>query len=169
MSSHGKQSNSAEQVPVSAYGGSSKNLKDLKDLRKGVSLGYAGLTLGPLGFEGAQHRQTLRPSVDGVRSTALHPFGVQKRISRIHLKPKGPKMGSRVILQNRFRCPPLLGARRTFLGPLGFERAQHRRTPRPSVDGAVPKVQSAPDLSRPSSYTASTVRRRVRCDRLHTA
>jgi hypothetical protein len=31
--------------------------------------------LGPLGFEGAQHRQTLRPSVDGVRSKALHPFG----------------------------------------------------------------------------------------------
>jgi hypothetical protein len=26
--------------------------------------------LGPLGFEGAQHRQTLRPSVDGVRSKA---------------------------------------------------------------------------------------------------
>ena len=33
--------------------------------------------LGPLGFEGAQHRQTLRPSVDGVRSKALRPFGVQ--------------------------------------------------------------------------------------------
>ena len=31
--------------------------------------------LGPLGFEGAQHRQTLRPSVDGVRSKALRPFG----------------------------------------------------------------------------------------------
>ena len=33
--------------------------------------------LGPLGFEGAQHRQTLRPSVDGVRSKALRPFGSQ--------------------------------------------------------------------------------------------
>ena len=33
--------------------------------------------LGPLGFEGAQHRQTLRPSVDGIRSTALRPLGVQ--------------------------------------------------------------------------------------------
>ena len=31
--------------------------------------------LGPLGFEGAQHRQTLRPSVDGVRSKAPRPFG----------------------------------------------------------------------------------------------
>ena len=30
--------------------------------------------LGPLGFEGAQHRQTLRPSVDGTRSKALRPF-----------------------------------------------------------------------------------------------
>ena len=34
-------------------------------------------SLGPLGFEGAQHRQTLRPSVDGVRSKALRPFGLQ--------------------------------------------------------------------------------------------
>ena len=33
--------------------------------------------LGPLGFEGAQHRQTLRPSVDGVRSKALRPFDMQ--------------------------------------------------------------------------------------------
>ena len=33
--------------------------------------------LGPLGFEGAQHRQTLRPSVDGIRSKALRPFGLQ--------------------------------------------------------------------------------------------
>ena len=33
--------------------------------------------LGPSGFEGAQHRQTLRPSVDGVRSKALRPFGSQ--------------------------------------------------------------------------------------------
>ena len=32
---------------------------------------------GPLGFDFAQHRQTLRPSVDGVRSKALHPFGLQ--------------------------------------------------------------------------------------------
>ena len=29
--------------------------------------------LGPLGFECSQHRQTLRPSVDGVRSKALRP------------------------------------------------------------------------------------------------
>ena len=34
--------------------------------------------LGPLGFEGAQHRQTLRLSVVGVRSKALHPFGLPK-------------------------------------------------------------------------------------------
>ena len=33
--------------------------------------------LGPLGFEGAQHRQALRPSVDGIRSKALRPFGLQ--------------------------------------------------------------------------------------------
>ena len=33
--------------------------------------------LGPLGFEGAQHRQTLRPSVEGVRSKALRAFGSQ--------------------------------------------------------------------------------------------
>ena len=33
--------------------------------------------LGPLGFEGAQHRQTLSPSVDGIRSKALRPFGLQ--------------------------------------------------------------------------------------------
>ena len=33
--------------------------------------------LGPLGFDFAQHRQTLRPSVDGIRSKALRPFGLQ--------------------------------------------------------------------------------------------
>ena len=33
--------------------------------------------LGPLGFECSQHRQTLCPSVDGIRSKALRPFGVQ--------------------------------------------------------------------------------------------
>ena len=33
--------------------------------------------LGLLGFEGAHHKQTLRPSVDGVRSNALRPFGLQ--------------------------------------------------------------------------------------------
>ena len=31
--------------------------------------------LGPLGYEGAQHRQTLRPTVDGTRSKALRPLG----------------------------------------------------------------------------------------------
>ena len=36
-----------------------------------------GRPLGPLGFERAQHRQTLRPSVDGTRSKALRPFGSQ--------------------------------------------------------------------------------------------
>jgi len=34
-------------------------------------------SLGPLGFECSQHRQTLRPSVDGIRSKALRLFGVQ--------------------------------------------------------------------------------------------
>ena len=33
--------------------------------------------LGLLGFEGAQHRQTLRPSIDRIRSKALRPFGLQ--------------------------------------------------------------------------------------------
>ena len=33
--------------------------------------------LGPSGFEGAQHRQTLRASVDGVRCKVLRPFGLQ--------------------------------------------------------------------------------------------
>ena len=33
--------------------------------------------LGPLGFDFAQHRQTLRPSADGVRSKALRPFESQ--------------------------------------------------------------------------------------------
>ena len=35
-----------------------------------------GCPLGPLGFEGAQHRQTLCASVDGIRSKALRPFGL---------------------------------------------------------------------------------------------
>jgi hypothetical protein len=33
--------------------------------------------LGPLGFECSQYRQTLRPTVDGARSKALRPSGVQ--------------------------------------------------------------------------------------------
>ena len=33
--------------------------------------------LGPFGFDFAQHRPTLRPSVDGIRSKALRPFGLQ--------------------------------------------------------------------------------------------
>ena len=33
--------------------------------------------LGPLGFDYAQHRQTLRPTVDGIRSEALCPLGLQ--------------------------------------------------------------------------------------------
>ena len=32
---------------------------------------------GPSSFDFAQHRQTLRPSVDGIRSKALRPFGLQ--------------------------------------------------------------------------------------------
>ena len=45
--------------------------------RTQVGLYKAHSPLGPLGFEGAQHRQTLRPSVDGIRSKALLPFGLQ--------------------------------------------------------------------------------------------
>jgi hypothetical protein len=33
--------------------------------------------LGPLGFDFAQNRQTLRPAVDGIRSKALRHFGLQ--------------------------------------------------------------------------------------------
>ena len=39
--------------------------------------------LGPLGFDFAQHRHILRPSVVGTRSKALCPFGSQERIPRI--------------------------------------------------------------------------------------
>ena len=35
--------------------------------------------LGPLGYECAQHRQTRRPSVDGIRSKALRPARVEGR------------------------------------------------------------------------------------------
>ena len=34
-------------------------------------------TLGPLGFECSQHRQTLRPTVDGTRSKALRPYPIR--------------------------------------------------------------------------------------------
>ena len=33
--------------------------------------------IGPLGFEGAQHRRTPRPSVGRIRIKALRPFGSQ--------------------------------------------------------------------------------------------
>ena len=39
-------------------------------------MGGGPVPLGPLGYEGAQHMQTLRPSVDGTRSKALRSFGV---------------------------------------------------------------------------------------------
>ena len=45
-----------------------------------------------LGFEGAQHRQTLRPSVDGVRSKALRPFG-SVQMARGECLKGGPQMG----------------------------------------------------------------------------
>ena len=35
-----------------------------------VNMVQRNASLGPLGFEGAQHRQTLRPSVDGIRARA---------------------------------------------------------------------------------------------------
>jgi hypothetical protein len=36
--------------------------------------------LGPLGFEGAQRRQTLGPTVDRTRSKALRPFGLPRTL-----------------------------------------------------------------------------------------
>ena len=68
-----------------AYAVRNQNLKDLEDL-KDLSLAHRRRSrkdrrllqlLGPLGFDFAQLRQTLRPSVDGIRSKALRPFGVQ--------------------------------------------------------------------------------------------
>ena len=74
-----------------AYVGLSQNPKDLKDRSleqaleqvreageaRGGERGRASGTLGPLGIECSQHRQTLRPTVDGTRSKALRPFGLQ--------------------------------------------------------------------------------------------
>ena len=44
--------------------------------RTQVSLAFSE-ALSLLGFECSQHRQTLRPSVDGTRSKALRPIGSQ--------------------------------------------------------------------------------------------
>ena len=52
-----------------------------------------GRNLGPLVHECAQHRQTLRPSVAGIRSKALRPFGVQYSDRRLP-PASGPKAGS---------------------------------------------------------------------------
>ena len=52
------------------------------------SRNISGDLLGPLGFECSQHRQTLRPSVDGVRSKALHPFGLQSLKTRSDIPKK---------------------------------------------------------------------------------
>ena len=50
----------------------------ISDAHEDVGICDAGVQLlDPLGFEGAQHRQTLRPTVDGIRSKALRPFGLQ--------------------------------------------------------------------------------------------
>jgi hypothetical protein len=42
-----------------------------------ISAEQVFLGLGPSGFDFAQQRQTLRPSVGGIRSKALRPFGLQ--------------------------------------------------------------------------------------------
>ena len=46
--------------------------------------GERGGPLGPLGFACSQHRQTLRPTVDGTRSKALRPG------ENVHHGPLGP-------------------------------------------------------------------------------
>jgi len=42
--------------------------------RGGLDQEKVFITLGPSGFECSHHRQTLRPSVDGIRSKALRPY-----------------------------------------------------------------------------------------------
>ena len=49
-----------------------------------------------LGFDFAQHRQTLRPSVDGTRSKALRPFGFQ--YSGVTLNVARPDMNNYATL-----------------------------------------------------------------------
>jgi len=44
---------------------------------------FRHLFLGPLGFDFAQHRQTLRPTVDGIRSKALRPTESDKLVKVI--------------------------------------------------------------------------------------
>ena len=62
----------AEGCTFSHTYGSAIELRDSAQV-----LALPAFPLGPLGFEGAQHRQTLRPSVVGIRSKALRPFGLQ--------------------------------------------------------------------------------------------
>ena len=57
--------------------------------------------LGPLGFDFAQHRQTLRPSVDGIRSKALRP---------VAFGPLGP-LGFDFAQHRQTRRPPVVGIR----------------------------------------------------------
>ena len=65
---------------------------------------------GPLGFEGAQHWQTLRPPVDGTRSEALRPFGSEgtspeSETHSFHLSPPLPISESET--DSYFPAPPI--------------------------------------------------------------
>ena len=58
--------------------GSTQKNSGLTQEKSGMALKRVGRgPLGPLGFECSQHRQTLGPTVDGTRSKALRPFGLQ--------------------------------------------------------------------------------------------
>ena len=118
--------------------------------------------LGPLGFEGAQHRQTLRASVDGVRSKALRPFGASadearprqrspSKPSSTALAAQGPERGVSVRKANAVMSagrtstifPPRARPPTTFtdaLHPRRANRAQNRRSPTPARRVASPSI-----------------------------
>ena len=72
-------------------------------------------SLGPSGFERAQHRRTPRPSVDGTRSKALCPFGSQQRLVSTNI--------SLPSTHHQYRGTSLT-RKRTPLGP--YRRPMHR-------------------------------------------
>jgi hypothetical protein len=84
---------------------------------------------GPLGFDIAQNRQTLRPSVSSHTDPPPAPLLL------LRSAPSGNPLGPLGL--NFSQHGPTT---RPSVGPLGFECSQHRQALRPSVDGTRSKA-----------------------------
>ena len=93
--------------------------------------------LGPLGFDFAQHRQTLRPSVVGIRSKALRPFVDGPSTLRDWCRYVS-RNGSNAMTSSECPVATCRRARRATCPPppQRSPRRLHRRSPLPRIQGS---------------------------------